>query len=206
MSNSSESDASRNFGGKWTTEVPSVLDGQNPSRIQAVLSGELVFGLHMHYFGGRGADPIVFRDWTSFLVHVTDSRPGDRFLLWSTETLRTRDKLLGEKRPGWPQNEAQLVRAVATVEDYLSKREQGGAMREVFVARSRIIAAAPECLMDDKDILDRLEAFLNAADGLEDSWFLAPFTEIDAPENAKDVLVDAKRSDHLGAVPLGGYY
>lgn len=209
MSDASDENTGRPPGTEWSDKIPSILDPPNAERVRTSLSRGIVFGLHLIYYGGSGPRLVAFGDWVSFQEYVLGSKPGDRFLLWSVEDVARCGMVLGSKRGGQSGSAARIAEALGHTFSYANSSERDSAVREVFAIRRRDGSSKPECLLDDLDILESLENFLVEADAVFGSWYVVQFAEIDpqnAPENSKHLLVDAKRSDGHGAVPLSGYY
>ena len=179
-------------------------------RLRDLVAGEIVAVLRLLIERcGCGPRLVAFRDWVSCQDYVVNSGPGNRFLLWSIEEIDRCGMVLGLKRAGEAGSAGRIREALDHTFAYANNSGRDSVVREVFAIRIRHRSSMLECLLNDLNILDSLKEFLKEADTVSRSWYLVQFTEIDpqnALENARHLLVDAKRPDGQGAVPLGGYY
>lgn len=200
----------KRFGGrKWTKVIPSILDEAHLGAVRTALDKDWVFGLRLIYYGATSPEVFAFRVWEEYFEYTLASRAGDRFILWSLDWLRRCGKLLAEKRPNQSGDETSIMNAVAASSEYLSQRAPSGQIREAMALILPGGANKINHLLNDYDIQEDLPRFLRMANDAEGRWCIVPFTDIDPavdPVHLEYVLVDAKRPDKHGAVPVGGCY
>jgi len=194
---------------KWTTSVDSILADTNLFLLKKAIETDWVFGWHLHYYGGRGADIIAFQDWQAYRSYIEGSRPGDRFILWSVGQLRSKGLILAEKSEGQNSSHQKMLEALEAAVRYLAQRPYGPEGLEVVAVRRCGSGDGLEIRVFDIELLEELREFLESAQLVGDRWCVLPFTEVDPPkEKARPeyLLVDAKRPNDSGAVPISGYY
>ncbi len=208
----SETENSRlkRFGGReWTKAIPSLVDEPNLGAVRSALDNDWVFGLHLIYYGATSPEVVAFRVWEEYFEHVLASRAGDRFILWPLDRLRNGGKLLAEKRSDQSGDETSIINALTASSEYLSQRARTGEIREAIALTLPSGADKIAHLFNDYDLSEDLPGFLRSANGPGGRWCIVPFTDIDPavePRHLEYVLVDAKRPDEYGAVPVGGCY
>lgn len=187
----------------WSAKGPSILAEDTLRAVESALEEGWIGGIHLYYGGGGSGDSIAFSTFDAFHSHITSSKPGDLFIMWSVAELRKRGLLLVDNGFN-PRLEAGLSLLsqgdLIGVRGYLAQKE----LNEIFSIRSRG-GGELEATMTDLEgtYEDRFLTFTQeiAEDG--DAICIFPLTSIDHPEF---YLVKAKRPNENGEVPLGGAY
>ena len=187
----------------WTIEGPNILEDPTLERIRQALSEGWICGIHMYLGGGGSPGPVAFRTYDAFHSHVTNSRTGDGFILWSLADMRKKGLLLVDNHC----DEAALTRGsllsredLDRVRAYLAE----GELHEIFSVASadgkELVAICTDLNGSNWDQF--IDSSKRAAVPGGAIWVL-PLTNIDVPEH---YLVKAKRPNPKGEVPLGGAY
>ncbi|MGA9672612.1 MAG: hypothetical protein WBQ94_25575 [Terracidiphilus sp.] len=177
-----------------------LLSPETVAKVGNALEKGILCGLHAFYCAGGGPEPCAFVDLNSYICAVEKSRPGDRFTLWSVPKLAELDVLLIRKQIA-PVSEDELQ----SVKDWLNENP----IREFVAAGYPAESAPPEVAWGDYDSFDQLqELAVRCAPAGE--FAVLPLTNLlfdDLRRWApKSHLVDAKRPNDCGEVPLGGAY
>ena len=166
----------------------------------ALVSG-VVCGIQAFYGAGCGPEPCAFIDVDSYVRTVDRSRPGDWFTLWSIPTLAERSHLLVWKKMA-PVTDIELE----SVKAWLNENKA----REFIAMGLTAGSNAPVAIWGDHDAFDGLLDLAQqcAAAG---EFAVLPLTDLlVANDSRKWVpklhLIDAKRPNDSGEVPLGGSY
>jgi hypothetical protein len=187
----------------WNATEPNILAPPVLDRIRRAITEDWIAGLHLHLGGGGSGDNVAFSRYDEFLSHVTDSRPGDLFILWSIAEMRKRGLLLVDKHFSSP------------------KAESGPFLSNDELDRIRVYLLEEkhnEVLGVGSSGSEKLTAVVTDLDGTEESRFVGvvrraavsdgslcilPLTRIDNPEFH---LAKGKRPNAHGNVPSGGSY
>ncbi len=187
----------------WTTEGPNILADPTMESIRQALSEGWVYGIHMYFGGGGSPDPVAFSTYDTFHSHVTESRTGDCFVLWSLADMRKKRLLLVDSHC----DEAALMRGSLLSREDLDRVRRylaEGELHEIFSVAS---AAGKELVAIWTDLngsnWDRFIDSAKRATVPGGAICVLPLTKIDVPEH---YLVKAKRPNPRGEVPLGGAY
>ena len=187
----------------WTTEGPNILADPTLERIRQALSEGWICGIHMYLGGGGSPDPVAFSTYNAFHSHVTESRTGDCFVLWSLADMRKKGLLLVDSYC----DEAALMRSsllsredLDHVRGYLAE----GELHEIFSVAS---ADGKELVANWTDLSgSNWDRFIDSSKRTAvpgGAICVLPLTKIDVPEL---YLVKARRPNLKGKVPLGGAY
>lgn len=185
----------------WTSEIPSLLSGDNVERMREALRRGLVCGLHAFYAGGGGPEACAFSEFDHYLDTVLRSRPGDWFTLWSVADLSAQNLLLCEAHGAPPSSDR-----LKAVENFLNEDP-----RREYMAVGRVAAGnPPEIAYGDIDSFADL-ALLAGHCGPGGELYVLPLSSLEAygPDGRYygiHCVVDAKRPNERGEVPLGGPY
>ena len=184
----------------WSADPPNLLSPEIIKRVSDALKAGVVCGLQAFYGGGCGPEPRGFVDLDSYIHAVEKSRQGDWFVLWSIPNLAEQDALL-IRTHGIPVTEADLQNA----SEWLTK----GSKREFLAVGTSAHGASLEARWGDYDSFDELNDLAQKClDGGE--FAVLPLTDLlygsDMKWSPRFHLINAKRPNDLGQVPLGGSY
>jgi hypothetical protein len=185
----------------WSAEPLNLLSPEILTKVRAALEAGVLCGVQAFYCGGCGPEPCAFADFDSYVHAVAKSRPGDWYTLWSVPMLAAQNLLLIRKH------------GVPVAEDEFQKAKEWliADPRREFLAVGYPDTGAPlEATWGDYDSLDRLQdlAYRCAPTG---EFAVLPLPDL-LEENElgrwipKFHVVDAKRPNDRGEVPLGGAY
>jgi hypothetical protein len=185
----------------WSAEPPNLLSPEIVRKVGIALEDGIVCGLHAFYCAGCGPEPCAFGDLESYLQDVEKSRPGYWFTLWSVPTLDVQNRLLIRKQKA----------AVTQAELQRTKDWLDADPRHEFIVVGRANSGrAPEVTWGDYDRFERIQDF---ADRFAQTGEFAVLSipDLMEPNDKHDWiprfhLVDAKRPNEHGEVPLGGPY
>jgi hypothetical protein len=159
--------------------MPHILD-----KVRTALdAGDVLFGWHQYYCGGGSPGNGMFTSFHDFAETLGKARPGDRFQLASLRQLTNR---IGTFEP-----------TLAAARTYLATAPGG----EVWVLRANNRPPEVEIIWADNIDEDEVKSWFHPSDGL----YLAPLRE-DLEFDVDEYIVDLKKPDSQGAVPLGGAY
>jgi hypothetical protein len=161
----------------------------------------MVCGVHAFFGGGCSPEQCAFVDVDSYIITVEGSRPGDWFTLWSVPLLADQELLLIRKqRTQVTEDELQKAR------DWLNE----DAMREYLAAGYRSEGVPPVARWGDSDFFDELQEMAHICSP-EGEFAALALTALHEGEDTTSGaprfhLVDARRPNDRGEVPLGGSY
>jgi hypothetical protein len=185
----------------WSAEPLNLLSPEILTRVRTALEAGIVCGVQAFYCGGCGPEPCAFADLDAYVRAVEMSRPGDWFTLWSVPILADQDLLLIRKREA-PVSEDEFQKA----KEWLN----ADLRREFLAVGYPANGVPPEAKWGDYDWFDRLQdlAYRCAPTG---EFAVLPLTNLLEDNDLgkwipKLHLVDAKRPNDRGEVPLGGAY
>lgn len=183
----------------WSSEPLNLLSPEIVAVVTEAVEAGIVCGVQAFYCAGQGPEPCAFVDLDSYLSSVEKSRPGDWFTLWSVPALAKQGALLIRKQAALA-SEADLK----TIQDWLNTNPQ----REFLAAGYSQKGAPPEAIWGDHGWFDRLQDLAHKC--AQTGEFAAlPLTDL-LEDNERWIpklhLVDAKRPNDRGEVPLGGAY
>jgi len=188
---------------RWTKDGPNILAEENLERIRQALSDGWIGGIHLYFGVGRSGDSIAFSTFDAFLSHVTASRPGDLFILWSFVEMRRKGLLLVDSQfmdDVGAGRSLLAARDLDRVREYLSESESNEMLSISSAGGGELTAIWTDLEGSGWDpFLDA--ARLAAVPG--GALCVLPLTKVDCPEFH---LVRAKRPNDQGQVPLGGAY
>ena len=184
----------------WSADPPNLLSPEIIKRVSDALKAGVVCGLQAFYGGGCCPEPRGFVDLDSYIHAVEKSRQGDWFVLWSIPNLAEQDALL-IRTHGIPVTEDDLQNA----SEWLTK----GSKREFLAVGTSAHGASLEARWGDYDSFDELNDLAQKClDGGE--FAVLPLTDLlygsDMKWSPRFHLINAKRPNDLGQVPLGGSY
>lgn len=179
----------------WSSEPLNLLSPLLVTAVRDALNDGIVCGVHAFYCGGRGPEPCAFSDMDSYLRAVEQSRPGDRFTLWSVEALARRGALLTRKQAS-PITESELKK----IEDWLNADQ----MRE-FISVGHKVGAPPEVEWGDYDSFDKIQRLAQTY-APAGEFALLSLTDLLERNQHPLLLLHAKRPNVRGEIPLGGAY
>jgi hypothetical protein len=185
----------------WITEIPSLFSDDNVEKMRRALDHGLVFGLHAFYCGGIAPETCAFAEFDRYVDAVQRSKPGDWFTLWDVNDPDVRDLFLLECHGGPPS--AELLKPV---EDFLRADPS-----HEFIAVGRAgNAGEPQVACGDIDSYPDLLSMAGLC-GLSGDLYVLPLSSLegqtsDGRYRGKHAVVDAKRPNERGEVPIGGPY
>jgi len=188
---------------RWTTDGPNILAEENLERIWQALTDGWIGGIHLYCGGGRSGDSVAFCTFDAFLSHVTASRPGDLFNLWSVAEVRRKGLLLVDSHFKDTDGAGRSLLSpgdLDRVREYLSEAESNEVLSISSAGGGEL-----EAIWTDLEG-SGWNPFLNAARHAAvpgGALCVLPLTKVDCPEFH---LVKAKRPNDQGQVPLGGAY
>jgi len=185
----------------WSSEPANLLSPDIVAKVSDALEAGILCGIHAFYCAGGGPEPCAFVDLNSYMVAIENSRPGDWFTLWSVPMLAQQSALLIRKRADRiTEIELQEVR------DWLD----GNPTREFIAAGYPAVGARAAATWGDYNSFEQLKELANSCSPAGE-FAVLPLTNL-LVENElgrwipKLHLVDAKRPNHRGEVPIGGSY
>jgi hypothetical protein len=178
---------------EWSAQPLNLLSPEVVASVRESLNEGIICGLHMFYAGGGGPEACAFSLLNSYLSAVEASRPGDWYTLWSVPSLDRQGALLLRKQ-SMPASESELK----SIKGWLDSDQ----MREFVAVGCVQPKGLPEVCWGDFDSFGDLS---NLADRCAASGEFAvlPLSDL---LGSKLHLVDAKRPNENGEVPLGGPY
>jgi hypothetical protein len=188
-------------GEQWVKDTPNILSPESLAKIEAALQQGVVFGLHMHYYGGRSLDTWVFVDFNSFREYLSLAHPGDLFTAWSVRDLEEKELVLahGQSSPNAQANPSLISKDnLQSVGQYL--RVQYNEIFNVYLSWDTRTATTE---LGDRDSFEDLENDIRQHSYANSEIYVFPFNDIDKPEH---YLLKAKYPNDKGEVPLGGAY
>jgi hypothetical protein len=183
----------------WSAEPLNLLSPEIVAAVKEALGAGIVCGLQFFYCGGQGPEPCAFADLNSCLSAVEKRRPGDVFTLWSVPALTEQGALLLRKQAA-PAGEVELRK----IQDW-PNADPG---REFLAVGYLGNGAPPETTWGDSDWFDRLEDLAHRC-APAGEFAALPLTDLVEEGNLwipRLHLVNAKRPNERGEVPLGGAY
>jgi|HubBroStandDraft_1064217.scaffolds.fasta_scaffold180474_1 hypothetical protein len=185
--------------GYWSAEPPNLLSAEIIMKVRSALEKGIVCGLHAFYCSGRGPEPCAFADPDSYIHEIERSRPGDWFTLWSVPMLADQNLLLIRKR-GSPITEDELHK----VRNWLNENP----MHEFIAVGYPGNGASPETAWGDYESFNELQDLARRGSPVGE-FAVLPLTtlrEYTSKWIPRFHLVDAKRPNERGEVPLRGSY
>jgi hypothetical protein len=185
----------------WSAEPLNLLSPEIVTRVSAALDVGIICGVQAFYCGGHGPEPCAFADLNSYISAVENSRPGDWFTLWSVPMLADQGLLLI-----WKHQAKVTLDELQKAEGWLAAKPQ----REFLAVGYPEKGIAPEARWGDHDWFDKLQDLaLRCAPAGE--FAALPLTDLlEENERGRWIpklhLVDGKRPNERGEVPLGGAY
>lgn len=186
---------------RWTAGQPNLLSPEIVAKVRFALDDGILCGLHAFYCAGCGPEPCAYADLPSYLHDVEQSRPGDWFTLWSVPMLAKENRLLIWKRKALV-SEGELQ----DVSEWLNEDP----WHEFVVVGRATLDAKPEAAWGDYDCFERIQDFAQkfASTG---EFALLPLANLMEPNDEhrwipRCHVVDAKRPNERGEVPLRGAY
>jgi hypothetical protein len=184
---------------EWSRGPTNLLSPEMILGLTEALQEGIVCGIHAFYAGGRGPEPCAFTELPSYISAVEGSRPGDWYTLWAVAGLAQHNALLLRKQSK-PATRLELHR----IESWLDVDP----MREYLAVGFTKQGSPPEACWGDRDSFDQLEDLaVRCAPGGE--FAVLPLTDLvgnTGKWTPRLHLVDAKRPNDKGEVPLGGAY
>ena len=186
------------MGQEWSSEPANLLSAELIQTVREVLDHGMICGLRAFYCGGGGPEACAFSDFEAYLSYVEGCRPGDWLTLWSVPALDAQGRLLLRKRET-PVSLEELQR--------ITQWLRGAPGREFLATGKSDSRAAPETSWGDDDSLDELRELAERCARTGELAVL-PLTELAGTGEwiPKFHVVDAKRPNERGEVPLGGPY
>lgn len=176
-----------------------ILSPENVEKVKVALLGGCIFGHHYHYCGGCAFSIWAHSNFTHFMEYISQSKPGDLYVIWSTTQLVNQKLALVEAKykenakPGdrfIPQNQMLII------ENYLDQYRNE--IIAVFRRSDEIVAR-----MYERDELVDFVELLNDFSQPQGEVFVFPMKEIDTKDH---ILVEAKYPNERGETPIGGAY
>jgi hypothetical protein len=189
------------------------LANQNLERVRACFQkpGAVAFGWHYLYGAGAGRSDLIFGSAEDLINLIEQARPGDHFTLFDLD----RVALLAIKHLGEPTSQALISLAPA---DRLELAQAGMKSQwkavillqracgtDGHLARCSIVEREPEDLVDNWEQAKNYD--LDEADldrNVETGRTIETVTRTDL--NRTHALIDAKRPDDKGLIPISGAY
>lgn len=161
-----------------------------------------MFGWQHHYCGGASRSKVLFSRLDDYLAHVAGSRPGDHYTLFSLDELlqEYRGAVIEPGTPVWGESSEQPSQTVVV-------------WRSVDPTSETVEAAVFEFERDDDDPdlrdwpSDRGEVMMFDSRLLDEDDFGGAVTWVTPTDRRRRLaVVDAKRPNQEGLVPLHGVY
>lgn len=184
----------------WSPDPLNLLSPEIVNRVSVAVDAGIICGIHAFYCAGRGPEPCAFGDLSSYLHGVEKSRPGDWFTLWSVPKLIEQGLSLVRKQ-----------KAAVTEDEFKKAKDwlDQDISREFLAMGYSGQGTAPEAKWGDYGGFDELEDLANRY-SVTGEFAAFPLTSLLESENRRWVpkfhVVDAKRPNERGEVPLGGAY
>lgn len=183
----------------WTKDRPNILSHENIEKIKDTLTRGCIFGHHYYFYGGCSSSAWAYSDFTRFMNYVSNSKPGDIFVIWSVEQLIENNLLLARiKYNGNSKTVQDLIpeKQMQVINDYWENHKD-----EIIV-----VFKEPEKLdvkSYEKDDIADFSEDLQYVSQFNSEVFVFPEKEIDTKNY---ILVEAKYPNENGEVPIGGAY
>lgn len=183
---------------RWARDRPSILAPEHQKKLEAAFQRGIVFGEHMHYYGGSSLDGWAFRDFDRFIEYVHRSRPGDQYAVWSLPDLVAKNFLLAYCNRAPLAAHAPLL----STEDLQTIRAYLDVKYNEFVALfAETSSRELEILYNDEDGYEVIVDYID--DPSFSAVWVFPLTHIDVPEHT---YLKAKYPNERDEVPIGGAY
>jgi hypothetical protein len=182
----------------WQADPNHLLAEGSINLVRDALETGLIVGMHAYFAGGRGPEACGFSDLAAYIQKVEASRPGDWFTIWSVPALAKLNRLLF-RRPV-PSHEPPGLEGV---ENWL----RSDLSREFLAIGMPEESANPEALFGDLDSFSSLEQLAHRC-GTTGEITVLPLTDLVGAGlwTPSFELINAKRPNEKGEVPLGGPY
>ena len=182
---------------RWTSGQAHLLTPESLDLVRKALGKGLVFGFRSFYCGARGPDDVSFSDFDAYRAAIESSRPGDWFTLWSVPIAQNSGSVLLHKH-------ARDIKSVELeqIRAWLSEN----AMHEFFAVGRAGPDVPPTAASGDIDNFDDLQALVSGCSPAGEVAVVNLFRLDSAAHRTERSLVNAKRPNRQGEVPLGGAY
>jgi hypothetical protein len=182
----------------WRVDLNHLLSPNSIEAVRQALVEGLAVGVHAYFAGGCSPDACGFSNLTSYKIAVESSRPGDSFTIWSVPALAKVGQLLywsnvsGDARPN-------LEAVKVWLRDDLS--------REFLAIGVPERSEAPEAIFGDLDGIPELELLADRC-GATGELAILPLTDLvgTGKWTPRFHVVDSKRPNEQGEIPVGGPY
>ena len=186
----------------WTTDRPNLLAPDQLATVAHALLRGIVFGYHLHFFGGSSLTRVVFQDYGAYLRTIHRSRPGDLYVLWSLPDLLHKQLALVTKTYSGASDHLLATLShdeIEAIKDYLSTP-----FNEIlYLASGAVEHTDVQMRVDDSDGYDSLLEIVDQCSHPDGFIHVFPTNIIDRPEHW---LLQAKYPNAKGEVPIGGAY
>jgi len=182
----------------WTKDRLNILSPDNISKINFASETGIIFGLHGYCYGGSSASSWAYSNINDFLEDVSKAKPGDYYVVWSTKELEAKNLVLFHGTYNESDSTPFSQTDLEIFQNYLSKK-----YNEVFVIfRNGNLLEVKLNDLDytNDDLLEDIEYWYKKPG---EELYIFPFADIDKPEY---ILVEAKKPNENGEVPIGGAY
>jgi hypothetical protein len=185
----------------WSTEPLNLCSHETITLVRQAVKAGVLCGLRAFYGAGCSPEPCAFIDFDSYVRAVDHSRPGDWFTLWSLPMLAEHDSL-----PIWKQKAAITEIELGRVKAWLNENPT----REFIAVGIPADSDPPVAIWGDHDAIEDLLRLAHNCAGTGE-FAVLPLTDLLTSGGHRKWtprlhLVDGKRPNDRGEVPLGGAY
>jgi len=182
----------------WKADPKHLLSPGSLGAVREALARGLVVGVHAYFAGGCSPDACGFSNFGAYEREVAASRPGDWFTLWSVPDLAREGQILY-----WRTTASGGNSDLEAVKSWLRKDP----VREYLAIGVPHGATAPEAMFGDADSIPELEELAERC-GATGELAILPLTDLAGTGEWRPRLhiVDSKRPNEKGEIPVGGPY
>lgn len=183
----------------WTTSGSRINDSRNLMVIEQAFGRGPIFLRHALYHGGGGPHWDTATRYEQFLEHLSHSKPGDWFYVWSIPDLIAKKlHFLNSHYTSFDVSSEQAARDFSHIKEFL-----GTHGREVFLVFMPAKSRDPKATFNDLDGYDELIHLATEFTGFPLALYAWDMGTLWKPEH---LLVNAKFPNTSGEVPIGGTY
>jgi hypothetical protein len=181
----------------WVDNQPNILTPEYQEKIEAAFPRGIVFGHQAHWWYGNTASHWAFRDFNQFAEHLRQSRPGDKYEVWSLPDLIAKELVLAHGERSAENNQIPMPpeRELRAVRSYLDVK-----YNEFFAIFAEAESNDLEIVLNDEDGYEDIISYIDGSDGwmFDEVWVL-PYTDIEKPEH---IYLQARYPNEHGEVPI----
>jgi hypothetical protein len=183
----------------WVKDRLHLLSPANLEKVKSALVNGCIFGHHYHYYGGSAFTIWAYSDFSHFGEYISQSRPGDLYVIWSTTQLMDRNMALA-----WAQYNENIklgIPLISEIQMHAIEKYLDEDRNEIISVLQRPDKSYARMYERDElvDFVELLPDFTQPGGKV----FVFPMKDIDTKDH---ILVQAKYPNENGEVPIGGAY